>query len=617
MPPIRTTPVLEGLGRDEFPTVRRVSQWVSEGRSCCRRDCLRRVWESFRDDLQQFSEDVATCSRDVKETAILMNLREHLYPDESRRIRGQRQRVRVAYSIAPFGRMCRQAYVVLWDIGVPTLRALLAHLHSHANSFCPRTHGLAGASSNHALSEALQQQVIDFIVEIGDQFGEEDEGRQSRRDLHHVEGRVVRFLPASYTIAGLYRLFGSHYRQGHPDSGTRMPLSFAAFWALFQSESCWHIRIRRPRSNVCDECAMFRAFYRHSHHDDAKETPVHEEEHVTQWQQHVRLAREAREAYNADLQQARETRELLQQGKLPLAGYVAHYTFDFMQSLALPQFADQTKEMYYFSLRKLHVFSIRDDGAHTQYNYLYDEGEGGKGANYVVSLLFHFLQHRPDETAAIVMHLHADNCCGQNKNNLVMQFFVLLVSLGLLAHVEMKFLIKGHTHCSVDGGHGVIKKAWRKHNVFTLEQAVEVVEATSPTAGMHRASIVSANDFFDWERLLSTYFGKLPNILSFQQFEMDATRPGKLRYRQHHTEAWQEAGIFRTGIERLPKECSSFEAIQRLLTPLAPPGISLKKQHLLYEKVRRYVPAAYQDVLCPRPADYQERGAEETSNRST
>jgi len=134
------------------------------------------------------------------------------------------------------------------------------------------------------------------------------------------------------------------------------------------------------------------------------------------------------------------------------------------------------------------------------------------------------------------MHLHADNCCGQNKNNLVMQFFVLLVSLGLLTHVEMKFLRKGHTHCSVDGGHGMIKKVWRAHDVFTLEQAAHVVEAASPTAGMHRAILVSAHDFFDWKRLLSTYFGKLPHILSFQQLEMDASRSGRLRYRQHSTE---------------------------------------------------------------------------------
>ncbi|MCP4603496.1 MAG: hypothetical protein GY847_23760 [Proteobacteria bacterium] len=506
---------------------------------------------------------------------------------------------------------------MLWDIGESTLQALLAYMRGHANSFCPRTHGLTGTASNHRLCDELQHQVVDFILDIGDQFGEDDEGRQGRRDLHHVEGRVVRFLPASYTIAGLYRLFVAHYRQAHPDSGSLTPVSFSSFRTLFQSEPCQHIRIRHPRSNVCDECAMFRAFYRHSPHDKPDETSLSEEDHVTQWQQHVQLAREAREAYNADLRQARDTGELLRQGKLPLAGYVAHYTFDFMQSLAVPQFADHTKAMYYFSLRNIHVFSICDDGTHMQYNYLYDEGEGRKGANYVISLLFHFLRHRTHETAAIVMHLHADNCCGQNKNNPVMQFFVLLVSLGLLRHVEMKFLIKGHTHCSVDGGHGMIKKVWRKHDVFTLEQAASVVEAASPTAGMHRAICVNAHDFFDWDRLLSTYFRKLPKILSFQQFEMDATRPGRLRYRQHHTESWQEAEIFQSGIEQLPRGLSSFEAIQQLLTPLPPPGIPVKKQYGLYEKVRKYVPQAYQDTVCPRPADYQEQEGDDADNMPT
>jgi len=557
--------------------------------------------------VQQFGDDVAACSREAREAALLMNLREHLYVGPPRRAQGERQRIRVAYSIPPFGRMCRHAYVLLWDIGVSAVHTLLAYMSSHANSFCPRPHGLTGASSNHALSAVLQQQVIDFMLEIGEQFGEGDEGRQSRRALHEVAGRVVRFLPVSYTILGLYRSCLQHAGHAHPEPGSQPPVSFTTFRRLVLSESCQHIRIRRPRSNVCDECAMFRAFYRHQATDPPGEISPREEDHLSQWQDHVQRAREAREVYNADLCHARETLDRFHQGTLPLAGYVAHYTCDFMQRLAIPQFADQTKEMYYFSLRNIHLFSIRDDGARTQYNYLYDEGEGGKGANYVISLLFHFLRHRSPEAAAIVLHFHADNCCGQNKNNLVMQFFVLLVGLGLLRQVEMKFLIKGHTHCSVDGGHGIIKKAWRKHNVFTLEQAAEVVEASSPTAGLQRARIVTANDFFDWERLLAHYFGKLPKILSFQQFAMDAATPGTLRFRPSHTEAWQEADLFRSGIANLPLKWASFEAIERALTPVAPPGIPLKKQRVLYEKVRKYVPEAYQDTICPQPRDYQQK----------
>jgi hypothetical protein len=47
----------------------------------------------------------------------------------------------------------------------------------------------------------------------------------------------------------------------------------------------------------------------------------------------------------------------------------------------------------------------------------------------------------------------------------------------------------------------------------------------------------------------------------------------------------------------VPREFSSFEAIQQQLTPVSPPGIPVKKQHGLYEKVRKYVPLAYQDTL--------------------
>ncbi len=69
---------------------------------------------------------------------------------------------------------------------------------------------------------------------------------------------------------------------------------------------------------------------------------------MAQWQRFIQLAREAREEDNTDLRQARNTVALLGHGELPLAGYVAHYTFDFMQSLAVPQFADQPKDLYFF-----------------------------------------------------------------------------------------------------------------------------------------------------------------------------------------------------------------------------------------------------------------------------
>lgn len=72
----------------DSPTMSRVWAFVNQGVPCCRRDCLRRVWESYRDDLQQFEDTVAACSREAKEAALLMNLREHLTWGPPRRTKG-------------------------------------------------------------------------------------------------------------------------------------------------------------------------------------------------------------------------------------------------------------------------------------------------------------------------------------------------------------------------------------------------------------------------------------------------------------------------------------------------------------------------------------------------
>ena len=154
----------------------------------------------------------------------------------------------------------------------------------------------------------------------------------------------------------------------------------------------------------------------------------------------------------------------------------SHATFDFAQNLGLPQLSNQPQDLYFVSQRAVQLFSIRDDGAGVQYNFLYDEGDGGKGGNYVASMLTLFLLDLSSQFKIRSVLLNADNCCAQNKNNIVLWVLELLVMLGIFDHIELKFLVKGHTHCSVDGGHGLIKKEWRKRDVFSIKQAKKVIE---------------------------------------------------------------------------------------------------------------------------------------------
>ena len=76
----------------------------------------------------------------------------------------------------------------------------------------------------------------------------------------------------------------------------------------------------------------------------------------------------------------------------------------------------------------------------TQINYLIDEASAtGKGINTVTSLLHHlFSTHTFGELS---VHLHADNCSGQNKNRHVIAYSMWSVLTSLHKQITLSFLM--------------------------------------------------------------------------------------------------------------------------------------------------------------------------------
>ena len=71
-----------------------------------------------------------------------------------------------------------------------------------------------------------------------------------------------------------------------------------------------------------------------------------------------------------------------------------------------------------------------------QVNYLIDEAAAvGKGANATISYVHHFFScHGLGETD---VHLHADNCAGQNKNNYLLWYLAWRIATEL--HQSIKY----------------------------------------------------------------------------------------------------------------------------------------------------------------------------------
>ena len=326
----------------------RIHEFTESGSHCCSRDCIRRFCEFQREEVYQFGEILDGCSHEAKEAALLMNLREHLCNPESVCRGGKRKRQRIAYSVFPFGMMCRRAYLLIWNIGVTTLRNCITHMTNHTGTFCPRIHGHSGTVSHAALRTDIYEQTIQFILDIAENVGEVSGGRHGRRNIRKTESKIVYYLPAPYSIAGLYRQFLIKYRSENSRQGNVTPLSLSSFRTIFYSDQCKHVRIRSPRSDVCDECTLYRAFYRRQPERSSSETSKTDEEKVRKWQQHLQSAKEARTVYNRDVKQAKKMFRQLKKGTLKLNAYTAHYTFDFMQNLALPNFADRYSEKTHY-----------------------------------------------------------------------------------------------------------------------------------------------------------------------------------------------------------------------------------------------------------------------------
>ena len=134
----------------------------------------------------------------------------------------------------------------------------------------------------------------------------------------------------------------------------------------------------------------------------------------------------------------------------------AHYSFDFAQQVHYPSDPLQPVPIYFKCPRKCGMFGIACEAFPRQVNFLLDESvHTGKGANTVVSMLHYFFDH--DGVGECDVHLHADNCSGQNKNSCMMWYLMWRVLTGHHKNITLWFLLTGHTKFSCDWCFGLVK----------------------------------------------------------------------------------------------------------------------------------------------------------------
>ena len=157
-----------------------------------------------------------------------------------------------------------------------------------------------------------------------------------------------------------------------------------------------------------------------------------------------------------------------------------HYSFEFAQQVHIPSNPMQPGPIYFKTPRKCGIFGVMCEAIPRQVNYLIDE------ASDEASDVHHYFQnHGLGETR---VHLHADNCSGQNKNNFFLWYLAWRTRLQLHESVSYSFLIAGHAKFGPDRSFGLIKKSYKVSYVSSLYEFAQMVESSSD-AGVNKAKL--------------------------------------------------------------------------------------------------------------------------------
>ena len=211
-----------------------------------------------------------------------------------------------------------------------------------------------------------------------------------------------------------------------------------------------------------------------------------------------------------------------------------------------------------------------------QVNYLIDEAvDVGKGSNAIISMLHHYFAHHGLGEERV--HLHADNCGGQNKNATMVQYLLWRVMTGLHTEITLSFMMPGHTKFSPDWCFGLLKKRYRRTKVGGLSDLVRVVNESAavntaqPTALEDGSVIVQA---YNWQEYFGTYCTKVAGIKKLHHIRFDSTHPDYIFVKEKSGSPEEKRCILKD-ITWSPTE-------EQLPPVLSPSGLSLQRQWYLY-----------------------------------
>ena len=164
-------------------------------------------------------------------------------------------------------------------------------------------------------------------------------------------------------------------------------------------------------------------------------------------------------------------------------------------------------------------------------------------------------------------------------------------------------MVVGHTKFAPDGYFGLIRKRYRRSNIYTYEDLVQTILNSSVnghnTCQPSRSSGEQVNSqliYRDWSSWLLKFFRKLPDITSYRHFKITKSKPGIVTLKKNIDGDEIEVSLLKGDVP-FGKEGSFMLPIET-----NPKGLSLDRQWYLYEQIRTHIPdETDKNATCPKP----------------
>ena len=280
---------------------------------------------------------------------------------------------------------------------------------------------------------------------------------------------------------------------------------------------------------------------------------------------------------------------------------ICHISSDFAQQVHIPNLPDQPGPIYFLTPYKIGLFGIHNEAMGIQVNNVIPECTiTGKGANSVVSMVHNYLSHYT--LGESVLYIHANNCVGQNKNNIVMQYLCWRVLCGFNKVIKIMFLPVGNTKFAPDAGFGMIKAKFRRSQICTVSEMCQCITDSTPVTKMNQVQLVGDKNghitvpTYDWQQKFQLMnFRAIKNIKQLHHFTFSSV-PSALGSVSCQVDTLAEEEVHRI-LSDIP-DSATLNALPPVIRPV---GLSPERQWYLYENIRPLVPEYAQSTLCPRP----------------